>query len=135
MIGGKVGADTAASRPAANDDGAVSFLYCIAANDAGEAGPSKLGLARDMERRVRQLQTGHPQRLKVWACREVRADRVRYLEWALHAHPALRRVRMVGEWFSIAPAGAIAELELLLIHCDQDDLRRVGGAGYAGRDY
>lgn len=56
-------------------------------------GLAKIGWARDVERRAKSLQTGHPNPLQVTACvagsRRVEAD--------IHRLFADRRVR--GEWF------------------------------------
>ncbi len=67
-------------------------------------GPSKIGVARNMEKRCRDLQTGHPTALAVMFGLRGTRDEVYAIE--ARAHKALRRKRATGEWFFVAPAEA-----------------------------
>jgi hypothetical protein len=83
----------------------VSFLYVIAADPAG---PVKLGLSINPEKRVRQLQTGNVAKLILHHIEEVDEDRVKAAESALHK--LLRHKRLKGEWFSLTVEEAISEV-------------------------
>lgn len=67
-------------------------------------GPSKIGVARNMEKRCRELQTGHPAALSVLFGLRGTRDEVYAIE--ARAHKALDRKRAHGEWFFVAPAEA-----------------------------
>lgn len=65
-------------------------VYVIATSDMG---PFKVGRSRDPEQRMRQLQTGHPERLGLRFVHRA----PRWMESAMHN--ALASSRMEGEWF------------------------------------
>lgn len=71
-----------------SDDG---FVYFIQGQDDG---PIKIGFTRDVAGRLRQLQTGHHDRLRV--LRSMRGDKA--LEAWLHRRFAAHR--LTGEWFT-----------------------------------
>ena len=73
------------------------FLYCI----ANESGYCKFGFSREPSRRLRALQTGSGETLRLIETLAVEADRVRELERLLHTEIGLHR-RVRGEWFSIS---------------------------------
>ncbi len=81
----------------------------------------KIGLAKDPKKRLRQLQTGNPQRLTLMHWEEVPEKQARAIERAFHA--AFAPWRLHGEWF--APCGAIEWILLDLTHGDtwEDALR------------
>jgi hypothetical protein len=83
----------------------VSFLYVIAATAAG---PVKLGLSMNPEKRVRQLQTGSALPLSIFHTEEVEDGRVKIAERALHQ--LLGHKRMKGEWFDMSVEQAVAEV-------------------------
>jgi hypothetical protein len=83
----------------------VSFLYIIASNPAG---PVKLGLSINPEKRVRQLQTGCSETLILYHAEEVEPGRVKIAEKALHRLLSYKRVR--GEWFDLSVEDAIFEV-------------------------
>jgi hypothetical protein len=66
-----------------------SKLYAI---EAGRGGPIKIGVARNPEKRLKELQTGNPHRLNILS---VAPDG--WME--RHMHWRLREARMHGEWF------------------------------------
>lgn len=78
----------------------------------------KIGVARNIERRRGDLQTGNPVALELmgWIC----ADDDFRMESRIHSHFANRRIR--GEWFSIEPA------DILLI------LMRAGSRGFVAKN-
>lgn len=91
----------------------VSYLYCIAAAQH-DRGPCKIGLSANPDRRVRQLQTGHPEALDVRYREPVPSERVRHYEQALHHD--LSYLRRAGEWFDIDVATAIKQIQFTIIH-------------------
>jgi hypothetical protein len=74
-------------------------LYFIGDEDSGYC-RIKIGVAKDIEKRRSNLQTGNPSviRLLGW----INTDAAFELERRLHRHFAATRVR--GEWFAIEPA-------------------------------
>ena len=71
--------------------GAPRLLYFI---QAGEDGPIKIGTSRDPGGRLKQLQTAHPETLRLLA---VIAAEGEFAEAAIHR--ALRGDAVSGEWF------------------------------------
>lgn len=69
------------------------YLYVIRST---KGGPVKLGRATDVVKRLRTLQTGHPERLEVLWSALGDGDGA---ERALHQHFASKR--SVGEWFNL----------------------------------
>lgn len=95
----------------------MSFLYVIAAR---EQGPTKLGISDDPARRLKQLQTGHPETLMIFHKEAVDAPLAYYLERNLHKSISHRRLR--GEWFDLAVAEAISHIIFTLIHYEPSEL-------------
>lgn len=79
------------------------FLYVIG-NGSLEA-PVKIGVAANVERRLRQLQAGNPTRLRVLFSVELSPTVVRKAEGACHR--LLRDSRLIGEWFALDADAAI----------------------------
>ena len=71
----------------------------------------KIGYSADPHSRLKSLQTGYPQPLRVYYTVPVAEDRVRLLERRLHADLSIYRTH--GEWFRINAQQA----RLLLDHC------------------
>jgi hypothetical protein len=70
-------------------------LYFV---QAGAAGPIKIGVAQDVQRRVAQLQTGHYEKLTILAT-------LRYVDLLTErrVHGWLAKYRIRGEWFMPHP--------------------------------
>ena len=66
------------------------MIYAI---QAGDGGPVKFGVAENPAGRLRELQTGNPERLRLLTSAPVAGDK----ECLIHHH--LRDERMAGEWF------------------------------------
>jgi hypothetical protein len=94
-----------------------SYLYVIAASPIG---PVKLGISGDPERRLRQLQTGHAQRLHLHHMEPVAATQARLYEGLLHR--AFNHHRLHGEWFNMATDDAVAYIKFILIEHEESDL-------------
>lgn len=97
----------------------TKFLYVIC--ESADADSVKIGFSVDPAKRVRQLQTGHATKLTVFYSEEVALDKVRALEKIIHRTLSHRRQK--GEWFSITPADAVAEIKHAVIrYGDVDNL-------------
>lgn len=79
----------------------MSFVYLIASG----RNIIKVGMAKDVGKRVRALQTGGPFEMQVIHKIEVGADNVAALEKLIHK--CLRSYRIRGEWFRIERETAI----------------------------
>jgi hypothetical protein len=87
-----------------------SFVYVIA---AGAEGPVKVGFSADPDRRLRQLQTGHPERLEIFHRQGFDAALAPLMEKLVHKLMAPKRRQ--GEWFAYTVEDAIAGVEFSLI--------------------
>lgn len=79
----------------------MSFVYLIASG----RDIIKVGMAKDVGKRVRALQTGGPFEMQIIHKIEVAADHVAALEKLIHKR--LKRYRLRGEWFRLERATAI----------------------------
>ncbi|RYD70080.1 MAG: GIY-YIG nuclease family protein [Verrucomicrobiaceae bacterium] len=96
-----------------------TFIYVISGDMAG---PCKIGFSNNPEKRLRQLQTGHPAKLFLHHTQGFPEDRARLMEQIIHK--TIRPFRLKGEWFKIDVASAIAEIEFALIrYGDEPNLR------------
>ena len=86
------------------------YLYVIASE---EDGPCKIGITANIRSRLSMLQTGSAGRLfEVWHF----DDNNWFCTFSEKlAHHALREHRLTGEWFSVSPAVAIAEINGLIL--------------------
>lgn len=96
----------------------MHYLYVIADSLAG---PVKLGISKDPQRRVKQLQTGHANHLRVFHAEPFPAAETRLYERCLHRD--LGYLRRQGEWFDLSVVEAIAHIGVLLIEQQPSDLR------------
>lgn len=74
---------------------AKGWVYLV---EAGRGGPVKVGWARDPERRLKTLQTGHPEQLSLLAV----IPGTRHLEAEIHRKLG-RNANRGGEWFARGP--------------------------------
>lgn len=79
------------------------FVYVIASS---ETGPCKVGITHAPEKRLKQLQTGHPAKLRIWHLLE--CEDARRMERIIH--DTLKIHRASGEWFHLSVEDAIAEV-------------------------
>jgi hypothetical protein len=88
------------------------YLYVI----APKAGlkPCKIGISKDPDRRVKQLQTGFPERLMVHHREPVPADRARFYERQFLREMNYKRTH--GEWLDLSVDHAIQMMKWVLIH-------------------
>lgn len=76
-------------------------LYIIGFEDPQFHGTVKIGVTKDIKKRLGTLQTGCPWRLEVKAM-VYRPDSFQYENW-LHEHFDRERMRPDGEWFDFGP--------------------------------
>ncbi len=96
-----------------------SFIYVIAASVEG---PCKIGLSQNPDKRLRQLQTGHPERLYLHHSEPAPEIKVAHLEKLIHK--TLRPWKRTGEWFALDVETAIAEVQFGIIRwAEHPDLR------------
>ncbi len=77
------------------------YLYVIGPNE----GPQKIGLSENVQRRLKNLQTGHPHKLHIHHFEEVPRKQVRAIEKRIHTE--LNYKKLKGEWFDITKQEAI----------------------------
>lgn len=94
---------------------AESFLYIIGPASSDRY---KIGFSADPDRRLRQLQTGHGEKLHVHHRRVVDESKVDVLEKLIHNANRHRKVR--GEWFKMSIEESIDEIEFALIKYDDE---------------
>lgn len=85
------------------------YVYVFGA----DGGAVKIGIAADPHKRLSQVQTGHPQRLRIEAAIEV-ADRTEAARIERAVHARLSDKRETGEWFLCRPDEAAAAIRSLL---------------------
>jgi hypothetical protein len=81
-------------------------VYFIGEDENG-CSPIKIGVAKNIEARQRNLQTGNPLELRLLGW--IEATNAFQLERELHLHFGSTNVR--GEWFAIEPADILAILK------------------------
>jgi hypothetical protein len=95
------------------------YIYVIC--ERADAKLVKIGFSKAPERRVGQLQTGHPAPLVLYHKEAVNNDLVRALEKVIHR--TLAHKRKGGEWFALTPEDAVFEIQhALMKHGDNLNL-------------
>lgn len=97
---------------------AVSYIYIIGADQP----PYKVGISKDPQRRLKNLQTGHPQKLRIHDLKETNAEKTKLLESAIHYH--LKHHRTHGEWFNMSLENIMLEVEYALMRYEEDPILR-----------
>ena len=70
----------------------VYFIQC------GEHGPVKIGKAKNVERRLKTMQTGNPKKLYIRVVLNCGSDLAAY-EMESNLHRRFKKFRKYGEWF------------------------------------
>ena len=84
------------------------YVYVIGPDD----GPIKIGFTNNLKTRLRTIQTGNPERIKIHYSIEFKTEKdMRAAEKKIHRTLAHKRKK--GEWFDILPEDAKLELEHL----------------------
>lgn len=87
------------------------FIYIISDGDH-----VKIGISKTPERRLKQLQTGHPKKLVLYKVREVDAVSAKKLEAIIHR--TCGNYRLKGEWFNMTRELAEASINDVLIKAE-----------------
>lgn len=82
----------------------MTAVYVI---DQADGKATKVGIADDLARRLKGIQCGNPQEVRVHFALEL-GDRATAARVEMAAHTVLRRVRLKGEWFGCDAATAKA---------------------------
>jgi predicted GIY-YIG superfamily endonuclease len=86
------------------------YVYAIGPTN----GPIKIGFTNNLEARLRAIQTGNPEPIKLHYSIEFDTEKeMRLAEKKLHE--TLRHLRKKGEWFDLSPQNAILELDYIKI--------------------
>jgi hypothetical protein len=86
----------------------VSYVYVIGAYQQSV----KVGLSECPEKRLADLQTSNPAKLRLHFKAEVAPDKVRFVE--MQAHKALSGKRLAGEWFDCSPDEAEQAIKAII---------------------
>ena len=91
------------------------YLYIIANN---ELGPVKIGFSNNPEHRLKTLQTGHIDELKIYYKKQF--PNAMTIEKICHS--MLNEKRKRGEWFSLTVEEAISYIEFAIIENEPSEL-------------
>lgn len=91
-----------------------AYMYIISDSN----GYMKIGIAKDPERRVKQLQTGHATKLDLLFAEEFYCRRSHLLKIEKLVHRKIRSIapRMKGEWFEISMEDLEEVKSIIRIH-------------------
>jgi len=92
------------------------YIYIISSKNS----PVKIGITHDCEERLRNLQTGHSEKLTIQHRELVDKKKARLLEQILHRQLNYKRTH--GEWFDISIEDAIKQLQWCIIRFEDDPL-------------
>ena len=82
-----------------------SFIYVIGPKDGQYV---KIGHSRHPEKRLKQLQTGHSEKLFLWHSEPILLELAKAAEKTIHQQIGFKR--RIGEWFAVGVEDAIAEV-------------------------
>lgn len=103
----------------------TSYIYVIASSPDG---PSKIGISIHPEKRVRQLQTGRDDVLRLFHKEAIPRERAQLMEGVIHREN--RHLRTKGEWFAMSVQDAMMEIKHAMIRYESevDTLERISQA-------
>lgn len=90
------------------------YLYII----GSDYPPYKVGISKHPHKRLKALQTGHPDRLQIHYMVEAEHSQPRLLETAVHRN--IRQYNTTGEWFDVSLETLKLELDFVLIRYGND---------------
>jgi hypothetical protein len=96
------------------------YLYAIGPENNG---PIKIGFSKNPKRRIKSLQTSHPETLVIHCVVEFETDKAKYLERFIHRDINYKRTK--GEWFDMSPEDAKGTLEFFRIHYEDKSLNEI----------
>jgi len=95
----------------------TKYIYVIAPVNTDKP-PCKIGISDNPDKRVKQLQTGHPEKLEVKYLLEV--NNAEFYERLLHKD--IKHKRKTGEWFDLTVKEAIDQIGFTMIHYQESEL-------------
>jgi len=95
-----------------------SYIYVIGTTNP----PYKVGISINPARRLKTLQTGHPEKLQILHITETEITRTKLLETVIHRN--LKHYRQTGEWFNITFDQLLLEIEFAMIRYSEDPTLR-----------
>ena len=90
------------------------YIYVIGTDQP----PYKVGIAKNPEQRLKALQTGHPQPLRIIQKIPTDVKRTHLLEAAMHRN--LRHCQQTGEWFDMPLDKLLLEMDYVMIRYEDD---------------
>ena len=93
---------------------AISYIYII----GGDVSPYKVGISKNPNQRLKNLQTGHAVKLKIHALKETDAVKTKMLETIIHHN--IKHHRTNGEWFNLDLKTILLEVDYALIRYEDD---------------
>lgn len=94
----------------------MAYIYVI----GEQCPPYKIGITNNPDRRLKNLQTGHPKKLTIHYTESIPENKVKELEQIIHK--TIGHKRLVGEWFDIQLSEAIAEVKYARIRYLTDEI-------------
>lgn len=91
-----------------------SWIYVVGTNTK----PFKIGLSTRPKSRLKDIQTGHPNKLKIHYLHEINKSEVSLIEKMIHKN--INHKRTHGEWFDIELTEAIQEIKYAVIRYSKD---------------
>lgn len=98
----------------------MSFIYIIS-QVKHQNGPVKIGISDNPQKRLKQIQTGHPEKIEIKHLEEI-STRRKTLELEKNLHRDFSIYRSHGEWFNMNVDEAIGFLKFTIIHYDDSDI-------------
>lgn len=89
-------------------------IYLISSDN----GYVKIGIAKYPEKRLKQLQTGNANKLKIEYIAEIEHNKTLLIEKMIHKN--LRTYKKHGEWFDVSIDIAILEIKFAIIRYDNE---------------
>ena len=93
----------------------MSYIYII----GSEHFPYKIGFSKTPEKRVKSLQTGHPNKLSLLYTKKVSEQNIKKIEKQIHKAISYKRTK--GEWFNIILEDAISEVNYAVIRYEKNE--------------
>ena len=94
----------------------ISYIYVI----GSDTPPYKVGISKNPERRLKNLQTAFPYELKIHVKKPTEAVKVKLLETIIHRN--INNYKTKGEWFDIELSKLLLEIDFALIRYEDDPL-------------
>jgi len=94
----------------------TSYIYIIGCDRP----PYKVGISKYPEKRLKQLQTGHPRKLYIHSLTETDSLKTREIESIIHK--TLKFQNTNGEWFDVDLDDLMAEINFAMIRYYNDPI-------------